>query len=157
MIIFVLNLYNATLELSDVGDRKLYTEAVKGINEADIPTTWDTTNIDAALKRLPIPAKTLNILSENNVTREKVKAYSELVWVDRTYDANISKYFKIFPNLLIKHATLNADRNKMRIKHVIMGKKLWASLTLSLQLKILWNDNMYTVGGSEEYDRTILC
>jgi len=37
MIIFVLNLYNATLELSDVGDRKLYTEAVKGINEAYQP------------------------------------------------------------------------------------------------------------------------
>jgi len=43
---------------------------VRVIEALIIPTKWDTANVDTALKRLPIPAKTINLFFNNNVIKE---------------------------------------------------------------------------------------
>jgi len=156
---FQLSPYDAVLDLSKNEDRKLYLEATNGLKEANlfsgkkmefdkisklmgkafkdvrvmevlmIPTKWDTANADAALKRVPTEAGLLNLFKDSKVTKEQVKANSDLVWSDSKFGATTPAYFKRFDVTPTDNTTLNAARNHAKMKHVIMGNKIWCSLT----------------------------
>ena len=182
---FQLSPYDAALDLSKNDDRKLYLEAIKGLKEAThftgkktdfdqfsklmgkafkdvrvmeiltIPTEWDATNADAALQRIPTDAGLLNLFDDNKVTKEQVGAKSELVWSSSDMTST-SKYFAKFDANPTDDATLNAARNRAKMKHVIMGKKIWSSLTAEFQIEIMGKEDEFTVGKSDDYDGPML-
>ena len=42
------------------------------------------------------------------------------------------------------------------MKHVIMGKKIWDSLTAEFQIEIMGKQDEFTIDGSEDYDGPML-
>ena len=44
----------------------------------------------------------------------------------------------------------------MKMKHVIMGKKIWASLTAEFQIEILGSEHEFTIDASDNYNGPIL-
>ena len=89
-----------------------------------MPTDWDTTNSDDQLKKPPTKAGMIDLFKDNNVTKEQEKAKSGMVWASTTFGVNTPKYFKRFGTLPTEDPTLNAKRNRMKMKHVIMEKKI---------------------------------
>ena len=158
---FVLNLYDNLLDLTNRDNRKLFQDACRCLKGEDkfsgkkadynnfvklisksfedmrlmeallIPTKWDTGNADDALKRVPTEACMVNLFKVHSVTKEQVKAKSELVWVDTAFGADTPKYFARFGTAPVDTVTLEVERNKVRMKHVIIGKKLWDSFKSS--------------------------
>ena len=157
-MIFRLSPYDTILDLSKNDDRKMYLEAAKGLKEANlftgektdfsqfskligkafrdvrvmecllIPTKWDTTNTDTELQKLPTKEGLLNQFEYSKVTKEQVQAKSELVWSESTF-ATTSQHFTKFTLIPTNDDTLNESRNHAKMKHVIMGKKIWSSFT----------------------------
>ena len=99
---FLLNPYDATRNLADKDDRKLFQEGCKGLKEKDIfdgrkqnyvnfvkllegdlnntrtmeafeiCTEWDTKGSSAAAKRIPTIEGTVDIFTSNKTTSEKI-------------------------------------------------------------------------------------
>ena len=80
---------------------------------------------------------------------------SELLWVNIFYGVDTPKYFDMFGTVPTNDVTLNAKRNRMKIKY-ILGKNIWASLESAFHIEILGKDNEFTIGKAEEYDRPLL-
>ena len=118
-----------------------------------IPTIWDSSNADPEAKKLPKKIGIGNMFTSTNLTKEQVKVKSELVWEDTTF-VNTPRYFKIFDTNPTDDDTLNVERNNMKVKHVIMGKKIWSSFKSEFQIEILGNNSEYKIG--EEYDGPML-
>ena len=90
----------------------------------------------------------------HNVTKVKVMAKLELVWENTTFGANTPKNFTRFDTTPTYDLTLNTYRNKARLKHVIMRKKIWDSLKLAFQIEIMGSKEEFKLNG--EYDRLML-
>ena len=79
----------------------------------------------------------MNLFDDNKVMTEQVKAKSELVWSESKFGATTPKYHKVFVVAPVDDATLDEAQTKSKMKHVIMGKKIWASLNAEFQIGIL--------------------
>ena len=182
---FLLSPYDAPLDLLKNEDCKLYLEATKGLKEGNhfsgkktefaqfsklmgkafkevrvmetlmIPTEWDTTNTDTALQRFPTDERLLNLFDDSKVTKKQVRAKSELVWSTTDY-ATTTKYFGKLDPTITDDDSLNKARNQAKIKHVIMGKKIWSSLTAEFQIEIMGKEDEFTIKGSDDYDGPML-
>ena len=88
-----------------------------------IPTIWDTCNGNVALQRFPTKKGIIDSFKVHGVTKAQVRAKSELVWANTTFGVNTPEYFSNFGTIPVDDATLDTERNKMQMKHVIMRKK----------------------------------
>ena len=175
MAAFLLNPYDSTLNIADKDDRKLYQDACKGLPEANrfdgkrhnyadftkliakhlkdtrvmealkIAVKWDTSAADTEGQKLPTTEGIIDLFSSNKVTKEQVVEHCELVWSDSNYGNDTTRYFAKFATPPTSEEDLISERNKRRMKHVMMGYKLWNSLTSSFQLDI--------IGGREEFEK----
>ena len=73
----------------------------------------------------------------NSITDDQVNAHCDLVWSDSDYGADTPNYFKTFSPLPTNNNELDAMRNQTKIRHVMLGNKLWNSFTSNFQLEIL--------------------
>ena len=163
---FLLNPYDAPLDLADKDDRKLYQEACKGLRDKDlfdgkrenysnflkliekdlsatrlldslkIHTIWDAHASTLAGQKIPKTNGLIDIFKSNKATKEQVEEHVNLVWSDSTYGVTTPKYFTIFDSAPTDTDTLNSLRNTAKLKHVMMGAKLWNSLTSGFQIDI---------------------
>ena len=56
----------------------------------------------------------------------------------------------------MNNATLNTERNKAKMKHIIMAKKIWTSLDSEFQIEIPGNEKDLTMGDAEVYNEPML-
>ena len=111
-----------------------------------ILTAWDTNNANAEAQKLPTRIGMVDMSKNNILTKEQAKVKLELVWVDTTVGTNASKYYKIFGITPIYHTILIAERNNMKLKYMIMGKKIWKSLKSGFQIEILGSNHEFKRG-----------
>ena len=163
---FLLNPYDAPLDLNDKDDRKLYQEACKVLKDKDlfdgkrdnysnfikllepdltafrlldslkINTEWDNGASIVAGQRIPKQAGTINIFKSNKSTKKQVQFHVDLVWDDASIGATTPKYFAIFDTAPTTTDELDELRNTTKLKHVMMGSKIWNSLTSKFQIDI---------------------
>ena len=181
---FILNPYLADLDLSDKDDRKLFQEGCKDFKkEADffdgkredfddfcklmekefeqtkmmeclyVPTSWPTTGT-AEQNRIPEADGMVDIFETHQLEREKVRDYSELVWADTTHGGNTPKYYVNFATAPGSTSALKKVRNQRRLCHVMMGHKVWNSLTSNFQLELIVDKDEFKLGG--EFDGPLL-
>ena len=105
-----------------------------------IPTKWDTTPGNGATaraaRRMPIEADVVNIFNTHRIPQDKVIQYSDLVWDNTVFGNPTSNYFARFNPVPTTDDELNEYRNQRRLKHVILGQKIWSSLTSDFQLEL---------------------
>ena len=182
MTTFKTNPYDRLLDLDKASDLKLYNKAVEGLEKEDkfdgkkanfdkfqkligksfrdvkvmeallIPTKWDVNNADPEAKKLVLME--VDAFKTNKVTEEQVAVKSELVWATTTHGANTPRYFKQLAIVPTNNAELTMARNMMQMKHIIMGKKIWDSLTSKFQIDIIGSEHKYTL--NEEIDGPML-
>ena len=175
---FLINPYDADLNLGDKEDRKLFKDGCAGLKEADlfdgkkenyvnftkllenelesvrlmecmnIPTEW-VAGGNIAARRVPILAKKIDIFHSNLCTRDQLTAYCNLVWSQSNL-GDTSKFFDVFDVPPTSTVELEALRNKRKLKHVMLGTKLWASLTSDFKIEIQGDQEEYKHG--HEYD-----
>ena len=182
MTTFKTNPYDRLLDLDKASDLKLYNKAVEGLDKEDkfdgkkanfdkfqkligksfrdvkvmeallIPTKWDVNNADPEAKKLVLME--VDAFKTNKVTKEQVAVKSELVWATTTHGVNTPQYFKQLAIAPTNDAELTKARNMMQMKHIIMGKKIWDSLTSKFQIDIIGSEHKYTL--EEEIDGPML-
>ena len=165
MTTFIFNPYDATLNLSDKEDRKLYQDACKGLTSEDrfdgkrenypnfvklieqslqdvrvmetleISTRWDQSATDPDDRRLPVQDDIIDIFRSHKATEQQVADHCDLVWAN-TAHLQTPKYFARFGNPPSNDDELNSLRNGRKLKHIMLGKKIWGSLTSSFQIDI---------------------
>ena len=112
-----------------------------------IPTIWDTSNANAALQKVPTEEGLLDLFTTHKLSKSQVKSKSNLVWASTAHGADTLKYFARFTTAATDDATLDAERNKMRLKHVMMGKKIWDSLSSEFQIDIMESSGEFKYQG----------
>ena len=175
---FLINPYDADLNLADKDDRKLFKDGCVGLKEADlfdgkkenyvnftklleneletvrlmeclkIPTEWVAEGSIVA-RRAPIVTKMINTFHSNLCTKDQLNAYSDLVW-SRSSLGDTTQFFDIFNSPPTSTTELEAVRNKRKLKHVMLGTKLWASLTSDFKIEIQGDQEQFKHG--QEYD-----
>ena len=183
MTTFLLNPYDAELDLTNKDDRKLFQDASKGLTAKEeifdgkkenfskfpkllskefddirvteclvIPTSWHATGT-AAERRTPLPAGIVDIFKSHKVEQPMIKQYSDLVWSDASI-GDTTKLFDIFETPPASTAELITLSNKRRLKHVMLGNKLWNSLSPNFKLELAVNEAAFKV--RREYDGPLL-
>ena len=95
----------------------------------------------------------VDIFKSNQVSQDKVKEYVELVWSDTSL-GDTTKLFDHFETPPDSTNGLNTLRNNRRLKHIMLGNKLWNSLTPNFKLELTVNESSFKVG--REYDGPLL-
>ena len=151
---FLLNPYDAVLDLADKDDRKLFQEGCKGLQKEDIfdgkklnysnfvklierdftstrtmealevSTTWNDSAGTAEAKRIPAVEGIVDIFKSNKATSEEIIDHCNLVWSESDFGTDTPKYFRNFKTAPTNITELEAARNGRRLKHVMMGEKL---------------------------------
>ena len=175
MTSFLLNPYDGTLDLNDKGDRKLYLDACEGLPKTsrfdgrrenyknfvkliendfkkirvmgvlEIGVQWKDDAQTVEEKRLLKEGGSVNILQSNQATREQVLNHSNRVWSESTYGEDTPRYYRNFQPIPTNSDGLQKERNNTRLKHVMMGAKLWDSLTPEFKIEIM--------GSREEFEK----
>ena len=96
----------------------------------------------------------VDIFETHQIDREKVQDYSVLVWADTTHGGNTPKYYVNFSTPPSSTAALKKLRNQRRLCHVMMGHKIWNSLTSNFQLELIVDKDEFKLGG--EFDGPLL-
>jgi len=171
---FSLNPFDRDLNLTDKDDRKLFKDGCKGLKEENkfdgkresyvnfmklikvglesikameclmIGTAWVVTS--------PQPSQLLDLFENKNIKKEQIKEHCDLVWAN-TDHASTPRYFRTFTAPTVAptdDATLNDARNQRKLRHVMMGNKIWSSLKSKYQLEILPNVDEFKYQG--EFD-----
>ena len=90
---------------------------------------WDEDNADVEAKKLILPEGSVNIFDRHSATKKQVRTYVKLFWADTTHGVNTPKYHVDYLTAPNDDTTLNAGRNDTKLKSVMLGKKIWNSLT----------------------------
>ena len=181
---FMLNPYDADLDLSNKEDRKLFTEGSKGVREKDIfdgkkqnynnfvkliqgdlsarrtmgalkiNTKWVTGGDVDASKRMPLPEGEIDLFESNRATKEEIEEYTDLVWEDTDFGTSTPKYFKAFDTVPTDKAMLDKFCNRQKLKHVMLGHQLWNSLSSTFKVEIIGSKREFQKG--QEYDGVLL-
>ena len=163
---FLLNPYDATLNLADKDDRKLFQEGCKGLKDKDIfdgkkpnygnfvkliepgltstrtmpaleiSTAWDSNSSSTEAKRIPDANGIIDIFKSNKATTEEIQHHCNLVWATTVFGADTPQYFKVFDTAPTNTSELQALRNEQQLKHVMMGNKIWESLSSNFKIEI---------------------
>ena len=172
---FLLNPYDATLNLADKDDRKIFQEGCKGLKDKEIfdgkklnygnfvkliepgltstrtmtaleiSTAWDSNGSSTEAKRIPDANGIIDIFKSNKATPEEIKHHCGLVWAKTDFGADTPQYFKVFATAPTDTSELQAFRNAQQLKHVMMGNKIWESLSSPFKIDIS--------GSKAEYQR----
>ena len=148
---FILNPYDAQLDLSNKEDRKLYQDACRGLRENDyfdgrkenysnfiklmekpmfstrimgaltIATEWDKSGSSVEGKRIPTKAGMVSLFDSNKATKEQVRYHCELVWSNSSFDTSTPDYFDRFATAPTDTDGLEKLRNARKLKHAILG------------------------------------
>ena len=175
---FILKSYDATLNLADRDNMKLFENGYKGLKSEDtfdgqkgkysefakliekyfkdvrvmcafeIATEW------LAIGRTPTQDNMIENFQSCKVQKDLIVSHIDHVWADITFDNLTPEYFEIFDPMPTDTAKLNVLRNLRKLKHVIMGKKIWNSLTSKYKIEILGKRSKFKRG--REYDGVIL-
>ena len=151
---FLLNPYDAPLDLSNKDDRKLYQEACKGLKDKDlfdrkrenysnfiklikkgftvfrlidnfkINTQWDMAASTIEDQRIPQPEGIIDLFKSNKATKEQVQTHVDLVWDNSDFGARTPKYYATFPEAPEDTDELIVLRDNAKLEHVMMGAKL---------------------------------
>ena len=123
-----------------------------------IPTEWDQTpgNSTAAraARRKPTVDGLQNIFFSHQVKRNNVSYYFSLVWANTTIGVNTPQYFARFATVPADQSALDTKRQQRRLRHVMLGRTIWESLTSKFQLEILVKKDQFTM--SDEFDGALL-
>ena len=181
---FLLNPYDADLDLSDKEDRKLFTEGCKGVSEKDIfdgrkqnysnfvkliegdlnakrtmsalkiSTKWEPGGDTDAAKRIPLSEGEIDLFKSNKATKEELNEHVALVWSGTAIGDNTPKYFQEFNIAPTDNDSLIKLRNNQRLKHVMLGRQLWNSLSSAIKVEIIGSKKEFVRG--QEYDGVLL-
>ena len=182
-MVFTLNPYDATLDLSDKDDRKLFEvgtrglqgesrfggdvikfpkfrklirrllEKIRSIESFRVGKDW---NNAAAAPRAP--SKFHDIFLEKGIDSKSLKEHVDLVWADTEFGPNDNQT----PNYFFDHgnkapgnqAELDAVRNARKMKHVMIGQVIWNSLDPDFQIEMMNDKEKYMV--NENMDGVLL-
>eukprot|EP00957_Ditylum_brightwellii_P078004 5928906-Ditylum_brightwellii.AAC.1 len=159
-MLFILNPNDSDLSLTDKEDRKLFADGIKGGEESqrfsgEKEKFYDFSKlICQRFKQVRLvevfkiakertgakprgPIKVTNILSTKGLDTSAINKHVDLVWASipfGTSDAEIPDYFASFATAPTKTDELDNLRNKRRLKHIMLGKQTWNSLTPSSNL-----------------------
>ena len=172
---FILNPDDATLDLADKDDRKLFQEGSKELQEKDIfddkkdsygnfvkliERKINSTRIMEALEvciawgkgaetaegeRIPEKDGIVNIFKSIKVSSDTIVKHYDVICATTAFGLATAEYFKWFTKATTNTATLEAERNSRRLKHVMLGNKLWQSLSSRFKIEI--------TGAQDEYQR----
>ena len=159
---FILNPFQADIDLSNKEDKKLFEKGCEGLAKEDkfdgkrekyttfmklmkvaiegvklMDTLVLGTTYDATVTAPRPPKTSVNLFETNAVTDDEVSSHCNLVWSDSVFGADTPQYFTTFKTLPTDTAWLNELRNQRKIRHVMLGNKLWNSFTSHFQLEIL--------------------
>ena len=148
---FLLDPYDATLDLQNKENRKLFQDACRGLKEKDhfggkretysdfmklvekafvstrvmeallIPTQWNTAASTPEEQRKVLVASTVYVFSSNKITREQITNLSNRVWQDTSLNDPGHKFLEHFDTAPTTEDELNLAKHKRRLKHVMMG------------------------------------
>jgi len=62
--------------------------------------------------------------------------HCNLVWSTSAFGSDTPKYFKDFASAPTNDATLKDARNLIKLKHIMMGTKIWNSLSSKFKIEI---------------------
>ena len=169
---FLLNLCNVILSLVDKNNRKLFQEGCKGLKESDIfngkkqdygnfvkiikrdlsctstmkalkiITKWDTRGSTDEVKRIPTQEGMVDVFKSNKASSKEIKTHCDLVWNTSAFLSDTPRYFGISDTAPVDTACLEDAHNTRKLKHVVISKKLWNSLSSAFKIEI---------AGSKEY------
>ena len=181
---FILNPYEANLDLTDKDDRKLFADASKGLKDDNlfdgkrenfakfskliekefndvrvmkclsVPTEWDVGAGTAAGRRIPRAADKVDFFSSYQGDKSQIEMYCDLVWATSAHGASTPMYFDIFDTAPANTAELNALRQQRQLRHIIMGSKIWKSLDSETQIEYAGQSNDFK--RRQEYDGPLL-
>lgn len=148
---FLLNPYDADLDITNKEDRRLYVDACKGISgyefggerdkigqflkllEVEMSNKRLTQALNVAISWKPTsrnPEKKANLLEDNSILTDQVTKHVDLIWSESGHGAtDTPEFFIDIPTPPTTTSELEDIRNKFRLKHVILGKKIWDTLT----------------------------
>ena len=172
---FMLNPYDGELDLANKDDRKLYHDGCKGLQEANrfdgrrekykdfvklieqdfkrtrvmevlgVGVEWNDQAPTTEGKRLLKDGGFVDIFLSNQSTRDQVVSHCNRVWANTAFGTDTPKYYRNFKTAPTDTNELQKERNRTRLKHVMMGAKLWDSLTPEFKIEIM--------GSREEFER----
>ena len=181
---FILNPFEANLDLTDKDDRKLFADASKGLKDENlfdgkrenfakfskliekefndvrvmkclsVPTKWDVGAGNAVGRRIPIAAEKVDFFSSYQGEKAQIQEYCDLVWAITNYGADTPRYFDIFEVAPTNTGELNELRQQRQLRHIIMGSKIWKSLKSEVQIEYAGQSNEFKRG--QEYDGSLL-
>ena len=154
------------LNLADKDDCKLFQEGCKGLKDKDIfhgkkpnygnfvkliereltstrtmtsleiSTEWDSNSSSTKAKRIPNADGIIDIFKSKKATPGEIVHHCDLVWAKTDFGAETPEYFKGFATAPKDTSKLQALRNAQQLKHVMMGNKLWESLSSAFKIDI---------------------
>ena len=166
---FFLNPYDADLDISKKDDKRLFMEGCKGIPgfefngerdeivkfqkllKVDLDDCRLSETLEIATKwkaGVRNPETMPDIFKNNGIKRGMVKDHVDLIWATTDHDpANTPKFFKIIGGADIPSDLdeMEKIRNKRRLKHVMLGKKLWNSFTADYKIRLSTDAAKWTV------------
>ena len=181
---FLLNPYDAELDLSDKEDRKLFQDDSKDIKSTNkdkcvlfdgkienfnkfskiIGKEFHDTRVNIVLliptqwpdggRKAPIIVSMVDIFQSYQIENQKVIDCVNMIWATTDHGPHTPKYYKRFSTNPADTAALNYERNQRRLKHIMLGNKSWNSLTTDFQLEFTVNKVDFVREG--EYDGALL-
>ena len=178
----IFNPYDAKIDLTTKDGKKMYMDACKGLKEKDlydgtkknwngfvklmrkplndvrvmevlkVTTKWDEDNIDDAGKRMVV--EDANLFDRHNLSTKQVIDYVNLFWSETAHGADTPKYHKRHATPPVDTAELTDQRELSRMKSIILGRKVWDSLTSEFQAEIITDAADFEK--EEEYDGVLL-
>ena len=118
-----------------------------------VPTEWNVGAANVAARRIPTAAGKVDFYSSYQGERAQIEEYSDLVWANTTL-ANTPKLFDTLDPVPTTTNELEAQRNQRRLRHIIMGSKIWNSLKPYVQIEYDVKNAEFKRGG--EYDGSLL-
>merc|ERR1740124_362862 len=120
----------------------------------DICTTWNATEgIDEA-NRILMEHGNIDIFTSNKVSKKEVIFHCDLVWSKNTFRLDTPKYFKDFATAPTNDTTLNNALNLVKLKHIMMGTKIWNSISSAFKIEISGSKKEFKK--DQEYVGTLL-
>eukprot|EP00957_Ditylum_brightwellii_P212335 15367190-Ditylum_brightwellii.AAC.5 len=180
-ILFILNPYDGDLNLADKGDRKLFVDGIKGIEESQrfdgkkekfhdllelIHQQFE--QVSRLIEAFKIskewtgtkprgPSKVNNMLKTKGTDEWIITRHVDLIWANMPFysaDTKTPDYFNSFQTVPTKTEELNKFRNKRRFKRIMLEKQMWNSLTPKFQLELLTEKAKFK--RSEDFDGVLL-
>jgi len=120
----------------------------------EINTEWDSNSSSTEAKKILNTDGIINIFKSNKATPGEIVHHCHLVWAKINFRAETPEYFKVFATAPKDTSELQALRNAQQLKHVMMGNKLWESLSSAFKTDISGSKSEYQ--RCQENDRPLL-